>query len=348
MADRALLSLAAPNPDNIELVYGEDINPGEVEFELRINGTNLYEGSDVYLREELLISTYKIDDLGFGYLEVTILPFEGNPGVTVTNNAISDSGLDGGTAGPVFFFDIVKKIIAIRADNVTKKYAQVLMPFTASVYERDNNNWVLSELTLEEVGLTLNPENENNSLDSLTLSSPITGDLAEVGTYTITASHAPTGFAFADFFTYVGVVQEGGNLLYDGTNNAFGNYGPGIITVETLPVTIKPIDLTSDTSLEYGESISDAINYEIIIADEEAARILDVEGLKTSITAAYQQDLEKAKQEGDDSTPLGLFDINGRTLINSDLINLSFMVSGRTLINGRTIINAVPSSMDEL
>ncbi|MDI1325099.1 MAG: S8 family serine peptidase [Algoriphagus sp.] len=343
-ADRALLELAAPNPDNIELVYDEALTPGEVEFKLIINGTNLYEGSNVYLRDELLSSTYKIDDEGFGYLEVTVPLFEGNPGVTVVNNAISDSGLDGGTAGPVYFFNINKKTIAIRADDQTKKFAQVLDPFTASVYERVDNNWVLSALTLEEVGLTLNPDNANTSLVPLTLTSSISGDLAEVGTYVITASHPQLGLTFTDFFNYVGVAQEDGNLLYDGINNSFGNYGPGIITVESLPITIKPIDLTGESSLTYGESISDALKFEVIIPEDliqldGKVKIADVQSLKDAILAQYLGDLALAKQPDDTSLPLGIF--NGRTILDkASFINKSFMVSARTMLNARVMINA--------
>ncbi len=343
-AERALLALAAPNPDNIELVYGEDINPGEVEFKLIIKGTNLYEGSNVYLREELLNSIYGIDDQGFGYLEVTIPPFEGNPGITVVNNAISDSNKDGGIAGPEFFFDIVKKTIAIRADDQNKKFAQVLEPFSASVYERVDNNWVLSALTLEEVGLTLNPENVDTSLEPLTLSSPISGDLADVGSYIITATHSPTGFAFSDFYNYVGVIQQDGNLLYDGTNNALGNYGPGIITVETLPITIKPIDLTAESALVYGQSISDALKFEVIIPEdliefEGKVKIENVQGLKDAILSEYVLDLELAQQPEDNSLPLGIF--NGRTILDkASFINKSFMVSSRTMTNARTITNS--------
>jgi len=339
-ADRALLSLAAPNPDNIELVYEDGVNPGKVEFKLRINGTNFYEGSNVYLREELLISTYEIDDQGFGYLEVNIPKFVGNPGITVVNNAISDSELDGGTAGPVTFLDVVKKTVAIRADDVSKKYAQILAPFTARVYERVDNNWVLSALTLEEVGLTLNPE--NNLLQQLSLSRPISGDLADAGTYVITASHPPIGVAFSDFFNYVGVLQEDGNLLYDGINNALGNYGPGIITVEPLPITIKPVDLT----VKYNESISDALEFEVLIQSESEENIEDVPGLKNGIITQYFQDLDSAKKLGDTSLPLGVF--NGQvTLDKVSFNNKSFMVSSGTIINARvqTIVNILRSKV---
>lgn len=345
-ADRALLSLATPNPDNIELVYDEAINPGEVEFKLIIKGTNLIEDSEVFLRDETepLDSDFIIDDQGVGYLEVTVPSFEGNPGITVVNNAISDSGLDGGTAGPEFFFDIVKKTIAIRADDVSKMFAQVLKPFTASVYERVDNNWVLSSLTLEDVGLTLNSENQDISLVPLTLSSSISGDLAEVGIYSITASHLPTGFAFSDFYNYVGVSQQDGSLLYDGINNALGNYGPGNITVESLPITIKPKDLTGSSSVKYGQSISDALEFEVIIAEdliesEGEVKIEDIQGLKNNILSQYLTDLALAKQPGDNSLPLGIF--NGTAILDkASFNNKSFMVSGKTMINARTITNA--------
>lgn len=341
-ADRALLSLAAPNPENIELVYEEGVNPGEVDFKLKITGTNLYEGSNVYLRDALLNATFEVDEFGAGFLNVTVPKFEGNPGIIVVNEPISDSGLDGGTAGPEFFFDIVKKTIAIRADDQTKKYAQELEPFSAKVYERVGNSWVLSTLTLEDVGLTLNPDNLNSSLKPLTLTSSISGALAETGTYAITASHPVTGFAFTDFFNYVGVIQQDGNLFYDGTNNAFGNYGPGIITVEALPITIKPIDLTGTSSLKYGESISEALKFDVIIPEEliefgGKVKIADVQGLKNAILSEYLEQLALAKQPGDNSLPLGIF--NGRTILDKTIFtNKSFMVSAKTMLNGRTLI----------
>jgi carbonic anhydrase/acetyltransferase-like protein (isoleucine patch superfamily) len=335
-ADKALLSLAAPNPDNIALVYDDDINPGEVEFKLIITGTNLYEGSNVYLRDEQLKTIYGVDIQGFGFLEVTVPVFEGNPEITVVNNAISDSGLDGGTAGPVTFFDVVKKTIAIRADNITKKYGQILEPFTASVRELNGNNeWVESELTLEDVGLTLDPDDENKALVLLTLSSEISGDLAEVGTYIITATHPKPGVAFSDFFNYVGRVVDG-NLFYDGTSDVFGNYGPGIVAVQTLPITIKPVDLV----LEYGKSISNALEFEVIINEEDAAKITasNLQIVKTAVLDQYLLDLELAKQPGDNSLPLGIF--NGRDIINKNMfVNRSFMVSRASMTNGRTIID---------
>jgi hypothetical protein len=348
-ADRALLSLAAPNPDNIELVYtlSGDAKPGEVEFQLIVKGTNLYEDSEVYLRDSLVVSEYKEDENGVGYLEVTIDPFEGNPGITVVNNSISDSGLDGGTAGPVFFFDIVKKTIAIRADDVTKKYGQVIEPFSAKVFERVDNNWVESMLTLANVGLSLT--SGTNGLVPLTLTSPISDDLAEVGTYIITASHPQTGFAFSDFYNYVGVIQEDGTLFYDGTSNAFGNYGPGVIKVDPLPITIKPMDLTGESSLIYGESISNALKFDVIIPEdliefEGKVKIQDVQGLKDGILTKYFEDLALSKRSGDDALPLGIF--NGKIALDkANFINKSFMVSSSTISTGRTIINITGRSL---
>jgi hypothetical protein len=338
-ADRALLTLAAPNPDNIELVYEEGIDLGNVEFRLIIKGTNLYKDSEVYLNgERLEDSEYKTDDQGFGYLEVTVPPFEGNPGITVVNNAISDSGLDGGTAGPAYF-DIPKKTIAISADDQTKKYGQIIEPFTASVYELVGNAWAKSSLSLEEVGLTLNPVDEESDLVPLTLTSTITDGLAEVGTYIITASHPQTAATYTNLFNYVGVVQPDLTLFYNGINNDFGNYGPGLITVQALPITIKPVDL----ALTYGESISEALAYEVEIPDEfiesdGKIKIADVQGLKNAILSQYFQDLELAKREGDDALPLGVF--NGRIALDrADFLNKSFMVSAATVGSARSIIN---------
>jgi len=338
-ADKALLQLAVPKPDNLELVYEEGTDLGNAEFNLIIRGTNLYEDSEVYLDGEKLDAEYKIDSLGFGYLEVTVPLFEGNPGITVVNNPISELGTDGGTAGPVYF-DFPKKTIAIRADNQTKKYGQIVEPFTASVYELAGGAWVLSTtLTLEEVGLTLDPVDEGSDLVPLILTSTITGDLAEVGTYVITASHPQTAATYTNLFNYVGVVQPDETLFYNGINNDFGNYGPGIITVQALPITITPVNL----ALKYGESISEALEYEVsipaeFIESDEKVKIADVQGLKNSILSAYLQDLELAKREGDDVLPLGIF--NGSIDLNrNDFINKSFMVSAATVGSGRSIIN---------
>ncbi|MFV8226941.1 hypothetical protein, partial [Christiangramia aquimixticola] len=125
-----------------------------------------------------------------------------------------------------------------------------------------------SDLTLEDVGITLTEVGENNDLVPLTLSSTITSETPEVGSYVITASHPQTSITFSDFFNYVGVLQENGSILYDGTNNALGNYGPGILKIEGLPITIKPVDLTGESSLKYGESISEKLKFEIIIPQE--------------------------------------------------------------------------------
>jgi len=72
-----------------------------------------------------------------------------------------------------------KKNQAIRADDVTKKYAQGFSPFYGGgTIERVDNNWVLRCTdSLKEVGLTLSPEIKTFPLELLTLSSPISGDL---------------------------------------------------------------------------------------------------------------------------------------------------------------------------
>jgi hypothetical protein len=339
-ADKALLKLATPSPDNISLEYTTD-EPGEIGSTLIIRGTNLIEESEVYFGGVLIESIYKIDDRGFGYLEIIIPPYEGNPEIIVINNAISESKLDGtrldgGTSDPISLLDVVKKIIAIRADNVTKKYGQILEPFTASVLELNGNNeWVESEqLKLEDVGLTLDPNDENKALVLLTLSSEISGDLAEVGRYRILASHAPTGVAFTDFFTFVGNPQEDGKLLYDG--EYVFRYDPGIITVQTLSITIKPRDLV----LEYGNSISNALEFDVILKEEDVTKITEsnLQIVKTEVLDQYLKDLELAKQPGDNSLPLGIF--NGRDIINKNMfVNRSFMVSKASMTNGRTIID---------
>jgi hypothetical protein len=347
-ADRALLTLAAPNPDNIELVYEEGVEPGKVEFKLIIKGTNLYEDSEVYFRDSLLVSEYNEDS---SYLEVTINPFVGNPEIKVINNSISDSGLDGGTAGPVFFFDIVKKTIAIRADDVTKKYGQILSPFTARVVELVNGKWEPSTLTLENVGLTLNPNSEKPLLKPLTLSSEINGDLAEVNNYVIIPSHTQTEVDFSDFYNYVGEVQEDGKIVYAGTS-IFGQYGPGSVTVQPLSITIKPLDLTGESAILYGESISNALAFDVIIPEEliesdGILKISDVQALKKDILDKYLQQLALAKKEGENTLPLGIF--NGQTIIDQanfinkvNLENKSFMVSSQTLNTpARTIINSL-------
>lgn len=329
-ADRALLALANPNPSNIKLVYDEGIVPGQVGFKLVITGTNLIEDSEVYFREELLESVYNEET---GNLEVNIPPFEFNPGITVVNQPKSDSGIDGGTAGPVSFFDIPKRTVAIKVDNLNKKFGQSVDPLSFKIIElNEENEWGPSSLTLAEIGLTLDSEDEKSSLKLLTISSTINqlgGNLAEVGTYIIIASHPSTGL-FNELFNYAGVATGG-----------IVRYPNGVYTVEQLPITIQPKDIV----LEYGESISDAIQYEVIIAPEDAEKIPDLEALKADILQKYLLDLEEAKQEGDDSLPLGLLDTNGRTLIYDELINLSFMVSGKVTsdgqftINGREIIN---------
>lgn len=340
-ADKALLTLAAPNPDIIRLdttnAAAQGGFVGDVSFTLIIRGSGLYEGSEVLFRDKLITSAFNPDS---SYLEVTIPAFQGNPSITVVNNAISDLGLDGGTSDPVFFFDVVKKTIAIRAEDQTKKYAQKLEPLKASVYELVGSEWVLSNLTLEEVGVTLDPAKVGTSLKLLTLTSSAKDALAEVGTYTVTASHPATEVAFSDFYDYVGVVQDDGNIFYDGTNN-FGPYGPGIITVEPLPITIKPLDLTGSASLQYGESISEALKFDVIIPEEliefeGKVKITDVQSLKNDILSQYNQDLALAKQPGDNSLPLGIF--NGKTILDKAIFtNKSFMVSAKTMINGRTL-----------
>ncbi|MCL6257633.1 S8 family serine peptidase [Aquiflexum sp. TKW24L] len=331
-ADRALLTLANPNPDNIVLVYDAGIDPTKVEFKLVISGTNLIEDSEVYIRGEKIDSEYNEET---GNLEVNMLPLDGNPPITVVNPPKSELGTDGGTAGPVFFFNVKKRTVAIKLDNIRKKFGQLVKPLTFNLIElNDNNEWVPSVLTLEEIGLTTDPEDQNSDLTLLTISSTITqfgGNLAKSGTYIIRASHPGTGFQFSDFFIYGGVLTDG-----------IVNYTNGIFTVEQLPITIQPKDL----NLEYGKSISEALEFEVIISQDliesgGEVKIEDVQAIKSIILTQYLQDLSLAKQPGDTSLPLGIF--NGSIFLDRiKFINKSFMVSSQTMLFARTITNSRP------
>ncbi|HEY5690850.1 MAG TPA: S8 family serine peptidase, partial [Cyclobacteriaceae bacterium] len=298
-SDAALLTLATPKPVVTRLVIPDDVNAGTEVFTLVIEGTNFYYDSKVLLRGEEIESTYNAET---DNLEAIIQPFEGNPPIQVGNTPMTNLG-DGGTTEPLPLLNIPKVTVAIRANDISKKFGQLVPDFDATVLALANDAtgnlvWQDTGLTLENVGLTL--DESNTSLTALQFTSTINdfgSNLASVGSYVIIPSHAETDIVYRELYNYAGVVQPDGSILYDGQYAGEEPYGPGTITVEKLPIKIKPNDLT----IEYGQSISDEISYAITVDEAAANSITDLEGLVSSISNEYQLDLAKAKQVGDNT-----------------------------------------------
>jgi hypothetical protein len=220
--DRAVLTLAAPNPELISLSWPEDVTPGEVEFTLTLSGRNLYEQSKVLFRGEEVFSVYNAAE---STLEATIPPFLGNPDIQITNDAISDLGTDGGTTLPRPLFSTPKPEVFVRAIDIVKKYGEVVPSFDAELYVlADDGNWYPgsefnsvaypSGLTLADIGLTTDNEpvqdTEGRWLVPIQLTSPIesTGSLSNVGRYLIVPSHDSPEISFRELFKFSAAFNE--------------------------------------------------------------------------------------------------------------------------------------------
>ena len=335
-AHTAMLTMATPDPEIIDLTWADEANPGEATFTLTIVGRNLYEESQVLFRGTPVPTTYNPET---ETLEAIIPPFNGgNPTIQVNNYPISELGTDGGSDQRPLF-DIPQPEIFIRAIDVTKKYGEFVPEFEATVYVLAGGQWIAGEdfisaefpngITLADVGLTNEDQPQQDALGRTLIpvqfTSPIStlGSLSNFGRYLITPSHAVTAIAFAEVFKYAGSFS---NNVY--TYNQNPTLGLGAVEVQKLPVEFKLNDLT----VGFGETIADKLTVQI---NYDASNIESNETFFAALQALYAAD-----QNPDALAIVDRLELNGKTLFNDfDLTNLSFMVSGKTLFNAKTLYN---------
>ncbi|MFM7328005.1 MAG: S8 family peptidase, partial [Bacteroidota bacterium] len=243
--DRAIQTFAAPAPKFDQLIFPEQtagtaFTPGAEPFTVAVKGINFTSQSRFMMRDVQLVS--RLDE-ETGYLQVDVPVFNGNPPLQVINDPISTSKLDGGSTAIFYFSDLPKKRIVIAADDVSKKYGANVPPFTAQVLVDVNGTLTPGILSLEDVGLTLSStaytDAKGRPIVPLTFSSPATAlsNVRFTG-YTILPNHGVTDIAFRDLYNYDS-----------------DNYRNGLLSVEKIPLLVRPNDITAI----YGEPIANQV-----------------------------------------------------------------------------------------
>ncbi len=305
-ADSAMRTFAKPDPTLIQLVVPPVVpTPGLAPFTLTVTGLNLSPSSVIKFRDSTLVTTF----INSNTLTAVIPSFIGNPQISVYTPPVSVSGLDGGSSDSLKFFNIVKKDVKVIANNITKKYAQLMPVPTATIIV--NGDTTQSNLLTTD-SLT------NLGLGSLNLTTSATTN-SNTGTYLITASRV---------FDPSNPVDKGYKELY---NYTFVN---GSVTIEKLPVTVKANDVT----VNYGEKIPDiTFTYQF-----DQTNFPDPNTFLNGLQMAHKNQIAK-DASGDDI--LGIVNGQAVTIVNGQAIPI---VNGQavTIVNGQavTIVNgqAIP------
>jgi hypothetical protein len=168
-ADAALSTFASPTPVINELIVPEGIVPGTAEFSLTVDGDYLSESSVVLFRGGEIPTEPQSDTA----LEAQIPVFTGNPEIQVRTPPKSTSQLDGGISNSLYFFAPVKKTVTVTALDYTKKYAEQLPEYSASI--------LVDGIPLEQAGLL---DDEYARLSGIGFLSNAS-NTSDVGTYKI-------------------------------------------------------------------------------------------------------------------------------------------------------------------
>ncbi len=301
-ADSAMRTFAKPDPSLIKLLVPTNTTPGPAPFTLTITGLNLSSTSVIKFRDSALVTTIVNSDTA-----TAVIPaFNGDPAISVYTPPISSSGLDGGSSDTLKFFGVIKKNIVVKADNKTKKYAQLLPGLTATI--------LVDGVELQNSGLTL----ADVGLNTMTITTLATTN-SNVGTYIITPARV---------FNPLNPVDVGLKELYNYT------FTQGSFTIEKLPVTVK----AKDTTVIYGEKIPDIeFTYQF-----DGNNISDSVTFLNSIQSAHHGQLAKDVLGND---ILGLVNGQAVTIVNGQAIPI-VNGQAVTIVNGQavTIVNgqAIP------
>ncbi len=301
-ADAAMRTIAKPDPSLIKLVVPANITPGPAAFTLTVTGTNFSSTSVVKFRDQSLTTTV----VNTTTATATIPAFTGDPIVSVYTPPTNTGGIDGGTSDTLRFFNIPKKEIKIVADKKTKKYAETLPAFTATVLV-DGDSLQHTNLTLAQLGL-----------DQVTFQTVAVAG-SSTGTYAVTPVRTfdktlPADQGFLELYNYIPV--------------------PGTLTIDKLPVTITAKDVT----VTYGSKIPDAA----FTYNFDGSKIPDATALANNLQLDHQSQLAKDSRGND---ILGLVNSQAVTIVNGQAIPI-VNGQAITIVNGQavTIVNgqAVP------
>jgi len=314
-AHKAIMTFANPTPyvENLILtseggVPGESITP----FSFTVTGDFFTDSTQIYFRGEPLEEGVVVQD------EHTIIVdhpgFLGNPEVQAYNPVLSSSELDGGLSEPVYFSDSVKQRVVITANNLTKKFGEVIPADSANfmVITVDDDTLSLGEAVSGGIML----QAEADRLSGLSFSTPAK-DTSIAGQYIIRPSLDPVLDVDNPLTEIDHAITE--KFILELVN--------GTLTIEKLDLKITPMD----TSIVYGGQIAEGgFQYLFQIGDSSVV-ITNPDSILLSVQQEYTAAI---------SNEIGL--IRGVALVNGiPVIRGNALVNGVTLQRGVALVNGI-------
>ncbi len=296
----AMETFASPVPEIDSMVtVNPVVMPVTNAFTLTVKGKAITPLTQVYFGNSPLTTRF-VDN----QTVVAVIPaFDGNPSVKLFNPsiipALNKTSFTDGGFSDSLFFFSAKKHVVVTADNKEKKYGEVIPPFTASI-------------TVDGVPIqntTLTPA--DLKLDKLVFTTSATTS-SNVANYYIRIANPLNPAIPADSTLLTKYSYE---------------FVDGILTVDKLPLVITP----RDTTLTYGQRIH-GIHYKYLVGP--SANLQNPDSLLSSINLTYTSsviDSILALVNGSGAT--------SRALVNSDLTNLSIMISSGSGATSRALVN---------
>jgi len=314
-AHKAIMTFANPTPyvENLILtseggVPGESITP----LSFTVTGDFFTDSTQVYFRGEPLDTGVVVVDEST--ITINHEGFLGNPELQVYNPVISGSELDGGFSEPFYFSDSVRQRVVITANNLTKKFGEVIPADSANimVITVDDDTLSLEEAVLDSIML----QAEADRLSGLSYSTPAK-DTSIAGQYIIVPSLDPVLDVDNPLTELDQAITE--KFILELVN--------GALTIEKLDLKITPMD----TSIVYGEQIAEGgFQYLFQIGDSSVV-ITNPDSILLSVQQEYTAAI---------SNEIGL--IRGVALVNGiPVIRGTALVNGVTMIKGTALVNGI-------
>lgn len=296
-ADLSMRTFAAPTPVLVSLDVPNGVTPGAASFTLTVTADFITTQSQIVFRDIHLTTTW----LDEHHLSAQIPAFFGNPPITVCTPGIAAPAyLDGGCSNTLYFFTPVKRNVVVSAENKTKKFGEKLPVFTPIVTV-DGQSLQAANLTLADLGL-----------DNIQYALPLgTNSMSPVGIYFINPSAGPFDIGLTELYNY--------------TFNTTSNNNPGLLTIQKMPLVIKPVDKT----VLYGDKIDGR--------DIDYTYIYDATNIAPVDQATFLNDLKNSYEPGL-VKEVALIDdrdvYNNATLSVADLQNLALLSGSKGIANG--------------
>ena len=313
-AHKALMTFANPSPyvENLILASGGGV-PGEeiTPFSFTVTGDFFTDSTQVLFRGEALESGVVVVDEST--ITVDHPGFIGNPEVLVYNPSISFTGQDGGYAEGIYFSNPVKQSVVIRANNLIKKYGEVLPAYSASnlVVTVDGDSLTLEEAVADGIML----QAEADRLSGLAYNSPAM-DTSSAGIYIIEPSLYPEVDTISP--------SEIDHAISEKYILEFVN---GNLSVEKLALKITPVDV----GMVYGQELpAEGFDFLYEIGDSG----VNIGNLGLILSGVEQEHTAALSNE------IGL--VRGVALVNGiPLIRGTALVNGVTMLRGIALVNGV-------